>query len=130
MKTPQNLPRREFLKRSAFLTAAGAALPSMFPSRVLGANDRIQVGVIGVGGRGDMIAQFVEEHGGFQITAVADYFPEVAQAAGERHGVPKERRFSGLMGYKRLLESKVEAVFLETPPYCFVRPAGRVHLKV
>ncbi len=83
------------------------------------ANSKIEVGMVGLGGRGNMIAQFVEEHGGFEITAVADYFPEVAEAAGERFGVPKERRFSGLMGYKRLLESKVEAVFLETPPYCF-----------
>jgi predicted dehydrogenase len=88
-------------------------------ARGTGANSRVEVGVIGLGGRGDMIAQFIEEHGGYKITAVADYFPEVADAAGERHGVPKKRRFSGLTGYKRLLESKVEAVFLETPPYCF-----------
>ncbi|MCP4644002.1 MAG: Gfo/Idh/MocA family oxidoreductase, partial [bacterium] len=28
-------------------------------------------------------------------------------------------RFSGLKGYERLLDTKPEAVFLETPPYCF-----------
>ncbi|MBN1341060.1 MAG: hypothetical protein JXQ73_00165 [Phycisphaerae bacterium] len=31
----------------------------------------------------------------------------------------KSRRFSGLSGYKKLIESGVEAVALETPPYSF-----------
>jgi predicted dehydrogenase len=66
-----------------------------------------------------MIAQMVQEHGGYQITAVADYFPEVVDSAGEQFGVPKEKRFSGLSGYQKLIASGVEAVFLETPPYCF-----------
>ena len=74
---------------------------------------------MGQGGRGGWIANFVARHGGFRITAVADYFEAVAQAAGERRQVPRERRFSGLDGYKRLLDSKVDAVFLETPPYFF-----------
>ncbi|MGB2821128.1 MAG: Gfo/Idh/MocA family oxidoreductase, partial [Phycisphaerae bacterium] len=52
------------------------------------------------------------------ITAVADYFPQTAQAAGERLKVAEGRRFSGLSGYRRLLAAKVDAVFLETPP-CF-----------
>jgi predicted dehydrogenase len=59
-----------------------------------------------------------EDHKGYQITSVADYFPEVVQGAGERFDVPKSRCFSGLSGYKRLMASGVDAVFLETPP-CF-----------
>jgi predicted dehydrogenase len=33
--------------------------------------------------------------------------------------VPTGRRFSGLLGYQKLIESRVDAVFLEAPPYCF-----------
>jgi predicted dehydrogenase len=33
--------------------------------------------------------------------------------------VPKANRFPGLSGYKAVLAAGVEAVFLETPPYCF-----------
>lgn len=61
----------------------------------------------------------IVKHGGYKIAAVADYFDEVVQAAGDKFGVPKERRFSGLSGYKKLIASGVEAVFCETPPYCF-----------
>ncbi len=61
----------------------------------------------------------LQEHGGYEITAVADYFEQVANAAGEQFNVPKANRFAGLSGYQGLLAAGVEAVFLETPPYCF-----------
>jgi predicted dehydrogenase len=43
----------------------------------------------------------------------------VADACGERLGVDRARRFSGLQGYRRLIESRIEAIALETPPYFF-----------
>ncbi|HOH50884.1 MAG TPA: hypothetical protein PLI98_09125, partial [Candidatus Hydrogenedentes bacterium] len=46
------------------------------------AGGKIKAGVIGLGGRGNMITQLVEAHGGYQLTAVADYFPGVAEEAG------------------------------------------------
>lgn len=109
--------RRGFIKGAA----AAGAFAIMAPSTARGsaANERIRVGVIGLGSRGRMIADMLREHGGYEIRAVADYFPEVASEAGEKFGVAKRRRFSGLMGYRRLLDTNVEAVFLETPPYCF-----------
>jgi predicted dehydrogenase len=55
---------------------------------------------------------------------VADYFPEVAEQCGDALGVDKARRFSTLSGYKRLLESGVEAVALEVPPYFFPEQAS------
>jgi predicted dehydrogenase len=83
------------------------------------ANAKISAGVVGLGGRGKMIAGMVRDHGGFALTAVADYFPRTAGDAGDRFDVPESHHFSGLSGYRRLLDSGVEAVFLETPPYCF-----------
>ncbi|MFA6245024.1 MAG: Gfo/Idh/MocA family oxidoreductase [Candidatus Hydrogenedentales bacterium] len=111
------LPRRQFIGRAA----AATAFAIMKPHVALGseANSRIECGIVGLGGRGRMIANMVKDHGGFEITSVADYFPEVAERVGEEMGVPKKRRFSGLSGYRKLLKSKVDAVFLETPPYCF-----------
>jgi predicted dehydrogenase len=43
----------------------------------------------------------------------------VASAAGDELGVDKSRRFTGLQGFRRLIDSGVEAVALETPPYFF-----------
>src|SRR5262245_10444270 len=46
--------RRDFLKASA-ATAAGLAVTSALPRRVLGANDRLQIGLVGCGGRGNYL---------------------------------------------------------------------------
>lgn len=65
--------------------------------------------------------------------AVADYFQPVADSCGDALGVDRARRFSGLDGYKRLIESGVEAVALETPPFFFpshVRAAVEAGLHV
>jgi predicted dehydrogenase len=114
----KNITRRNFVKSTG---AATLAFTIMKPSLVRGSqtNSRIEAGVIGLGGRGRWIADLLVKHGGYHITSVADYFPKVVNAVGERLKVPKEKRFSGLAGYKKLIATKPDAVFLETPPYCF-----------
>ena len=116
-KHKDNLGRRQFI---ASVAATAAAFSIVEPGQVRGteANSRIEVGCVGLGGRGRLIAGMLKDHAGYQITAVADYFPQVAKAAGESYGVEEARRFSGLLGYNRLIAGKVDAVFLETPP-CF-----------
>ena len=118
-----NTPNKNITRRG-FISGAGASVLSFTiikPSLVRGtqANTRIEAGCIGLGGRGRMIAGMLQQHGGYQITAVADYFEHVAKAAGQQFKVPESRCFSGLSNYKKLLAGKVDAVFLETPPYCF-----------
>jgi myo-inositol 2-dehydrogenase/D-chiro-inositol 1-dehydrogenase len=112
------------ITRRGLLSGAGAAALSFAVVRpgaiaATAANSRIRAGVIGLGGRGRMIAGMVRKHGGFEITALADYFPQVVNAAGDEFNVPKAKRFFGLSGYKGLFAADVEAVFMETPPYCF-----------
>lgn len=114
------LSRRAFVAGSA-TAAASLALAGPRPSRAgesAEAGRKIKLGLVGCGGRGSWIAGLFRKHGGYDLHAVADYFPEVAEAAGEKLGADKSRRFSGLSGYRRLMESGVEAVALETPP-CF-----------
>ncbi|MHC4426303.1 MAG: Gfo/Idh/MocA family oxidoreductase, partial [Planctomycetota bacterium] len=110
--------RRRFIAKSA-ATTAGFAIVKPSAVRAFGANSRVEVGCIGLGGRGRLIAGILAEHEGFQVTSAADYFSEVVQAAGEKLGVAGERRFCGLSGYEKLIAGKVDAVFCETPPYCF-----------
>jgi predicted dehydrogenase len=115
-----SVSRRRFFG-GAVVTAAAWAAPnvSLAPAAEPDAAARkIKLGVVGCGGRGAWIANLFRQHGGYEMHAVADYFPEVAEAAGNALGVAKTRRFSGLSAYRRLIESGVEAVALETPP-CF-----------
>jgi myo-inositol 2-dehydrogenase/D-chiro-inositol 1-dehydrogenase len=94
-----------------WLSQAGEAPSGQFERK-------IKLGLIGCGGRGAWIGQLFKRHGGYDIWAVADYFQSVADACGDALGVDKARRFSTLSGYKRVIESGVEAVALEGPP-CF-----------
>lgn len=112
------MTRRHLMRKAAAATASFAIVQS---AQVRGteANSRVKIGCIGLGTRGRMIANFFKNHGGFEMYAACDYFGDVARQAGEQLGIAKERYFSGLLGYKRLIASGVEAVALETPPYCF-----------
>lgn len=115
---PQSsMSRRKFIAG----TLAAAAFTIIKPELVRGtaANSKIEVGVIAMGQRGRRISKLMEEHGGYKVTAVADYFPEVAEEGGRRLNLDPRRCFSGLHGYKRLIASKVDAVILEAPPYAF-----------
>ncbi|NUN94579.1 MAG: Gfo/Idh/MocA family oxidoreductase [Candidatus Omnitrophica bacterium] len=114
----RNLVRRDFLK-----TGAGAAALSFTlarPEWVFGAaaNSKLEIGIIGSGGRGKWIANLFEQHGGYKVVACADYFQERVDELGEKYGVEPTRRHTGLSGYKKLLESKLDAVAIESPP-CF-----------
>ena len=82
------------------------------------AGPKVNLGLIGCGGRGKWITDLFVKHGGYNVTAVFDYFADRANEAGEKFGVPAAGRFSGLDGYRRLLEQKnVDAVAIESPPY-------------
>ena len=63
--------RRDFVKQSVLGTAALLAYP---PARVLGANDRARVGMIGVGGRGQELLKQVLELRDIQLVAIADVY--------------------------------------------------------
>lgn len=110
------------ITRRRFVASAGAAALSftvLQPARVGGtdANTRLSIGLIGCGKRGQWITNHFLKHGGYQLAAVADYFPDQTQTAGDKFGVPADMRFAGLNGYKKLLEQKLDAVVIETPPY-------------
>jgi myo-inositol 2-dehydrogenase / D-chiro-inositol 1-dehydrogenase len=111
------LNRRQFIK-----SAGGSALAFSIikPESVCSsqANSKIRLGLIGCGGRGNWIANLFIEQGGFEISALADYFPEKTKIAAEKFGVSAEKCFDGLLAYQKLLDSKtVDAVAIESPPY-------------
>jgi len=123
MVRTDNNSQRHVTRRRFISNAASAALTVAIvkPAAVRGteANSRITAGLIGTGQRGKMIAGMVANHGGYQLTALADYFAPVVEAAGRQFGVPQARCFSGLSAYRKLIATDLDAVFLETPPYCF-----------
>ncbi len=110
------------ITRRDFIAGTGAsvlAFTVLKPGLVRGAeaNSKIDIGLIGCGNRGKWIADLFQKNGGYNIVAVADYFQDYADGAGDKFKVPAASRYTGLSGYRRLLEQKLDAVVIESPPY-------------
>lgn len=116
MEQPKTVKRREFMAKAG---AAALSMTVLRPELVRGtqANSKIRVGLVGCGGRGGWIAGLFNKHGGYEVTAAADYFKERVDEVGAALAIPGSRRFTGLSGYKRLLDAGLDAVVIETPPY-------------
>lgn len=113
---------RAGLNRRQFLAGAGGAAMSlsiMKPGLARGSqvSSKISLGLIGCGSRGTWIADLFRKHGGYEVTAAHDYFPDRVHAFGDKYSVAAARRFTGLKGFERLLQAKVDAVVIESPPY-------------
>lgn len=107
--------RRAFVRRSA---ALGAGLWAAAPvSRVLGANDRLRLGLIGAGARGqDLLAQLLRQPN-VELVAVADVYTRRCDEV--RATVPTVRTFKD---HHALLDLKdVDAVIVASPLHCHAR---------
>jgi predicted dehydrogenase len=99
--------RREFIKATAISTAA--LLVS--PSRALGANDRVRIGMIGVGARGqDLLKQLLAVPNA-QLVAIADIYSRSRDQAAQL-----APRIQTLDDHRRLLEMKdIDGVIVASP---------------
>ena len=106
--------------RRTFMSGAVAgAVIALEPSVVFGtqANSKIELGLIGCGGRGNWIAKLFNDTGKYRFVSCADYFEDKARACASKLQIAPERCHSGLSGYRSLLQGKLDAVVIESPPY-------------
>jgi predicted dehydrogenase len=105
-----DVTRREFGKAAA-AAWMGTAVGS---TRVRGANDRIRLGFIGVGNRGDQVLDAFLAHEDAEIAAICDiYAPYVDYAVQKAGG-----RAARVVDYRRLLDmTDVDAVVVCTPDH-------------
>ena len=107
--------RRDFLKTSATVGAT-ALIGALDVGRFAHAaeSSTIKLGLVGCGGRGTGAAgDALTGDAGTQLWAAADIFPEKIEAAiktltpmfPDRIQVPRERQFSGLNGYRGVIEN-------------------------
>ena len=121
------MPRERSSRREFLTTAAAIGAPLLVSPRVARGSDassRLTLGFIGTGGRGAWIADLFQRHGGYEIRAAADYFQDRVDEFGGKFHVAAERRYTGLSGYRRILESEVDAVVIESPPFFHPRQAA------
>lgn len=107
------LSRREFVRSTATAALAVSAFPYAARGRVLGANDRIGVGFIGVGGRGRGHIGTVQRlcpAENLQITAVCDVFRYRLDEAAKLTGAKAFMKHAEL-----LADPAVDIVCIATP---------------
>lgn len=118
--------RRSFLHSTGLFTLASQAVSQAatapVKTSVIHEGPAIRIGNIGCGGRASLVTGILKENPGFQLVAGADYFDDRVNKWGDTHGVPNDKRFAGLEGYKKMLEH-VDAVAIHSPPYFHVQQA-------
>ena len=104
------IDRRDFLKTGAAAVAAFQA------KKVLGANDRVRVAVIGLRGRGNDHIRSIHNTPNVELAAVCDVDQNVINdrlGSIEKLGMPKPQTFGDV---RKLLEDKsIDAVTIATP---------------
>ncbi len=118
----EKIDRRAFLNRTAKI-AAGTALgtTALSYSRVLGANDRISLGHIGVGSRGgelDWVVSRLKDKFNVEMTAVCDLWTvnrEKAATTNAKYYGREPRAFKHLEDLLALKD--VDAVLISTPEH-------------
>jgi predicted homoserine dehydrogenase-like protein len=72
--------------RRNFIKTSGLGVTALSASRVMGANDRLNLGLIGCGGRGRGVARSMREAPNVAYVAVSDVYTTNADAAREWAG--------------------------------------------
>ncbi|MFC2077117.1 Gfo/Idh/MocA family protein [candidate division KSB1 bacterium] len=114
MTEPKTINRREFIKRSSVAgVGLGLAAPYM-SSKVLGANNNITVGIIGVGARAHQHIDAINQISGVEVVAVCDAYKGRNERAVERTG-GKAKIYKN---YKEIISRKdVDTIIVATPDH-------------
>lgn len=110
------LNRRAFHRVTA--TAGVLAATATQVARAAAVNDKIRLGFIGLGNRGDQVLSAFLSHADTEVTAVCDiYAPNLEFAAEKVKGV-KGRKPDTLHDYRKLLErNDIDAIVICTPDH-------------
>ena len=99
--------------RRDLLRSAGTALTAASYSRVLGANERVNLGVIGVGDRGRHVTSQFVATGQANVTAVCDVYAAMIDRA--KQTAPNAQSYKD---HRKLLEDRnVDTVLIATPDH-------------
>ncbi|MGA2630455.1 MAG: Gfo/Idh/MocA family oxidoreductase [Terriglobia bacterium] len=104
--------RRDFIKRAAAVTAATSiSMAGLSTDKVLGANDRIRLGVIGMGRQGTDNMQNFMKHG-VEVAGVCDVFEPNLQKGLQAAG----GKATTYMDFRKLLDDKTIDVIINATP--------------
>jgi predicted dehydrogenase len=106
------LSRRRFLSASAAATALTIVKPQLV--RGSQANSKIQIGLIGSGGRGSYVAAIAHNDARAEVAALCDLFDDQLEKATVNLRLQKPALYKD---FEKLLGSNLDAVIIATPPF-------------
>jgi len=118
------IDRRAFMHRAAGASAVvSMSLAGPLTRKVLGANDRVRVGVIGVGRQGTSNMRAFQKHGA-EIAAVCDvYATNLAKGKASAQGFQKGGEIATYTDFRKLLDAKtIDVVINATPDHWHALP--------
>jgi hypothetical protein len=108
-----DMKRREFIQQAIQQTAVISTTAVSY-SRVVGANERVNIGLVGCGGRGRQVAALMRQVPGAEYGAVCDVYEPNAREAQAWAGTMASK----FGDFRKLLEQKsVDAVHIATPDH-------------
>jgi predicted dehydrogenase len=112
------IDRREFLQQGGTLAAGAAALSLATSTRVLGANEKIVLGVIGPGGMGGNLLRSFAAQADVTVAYVCDPDEQRMNSAAQAAEAISKHRPKAVKDLRRVLEDKsVDAVVVATPDH-------------
>ena len=121
--SPDGMNRRDFLGATAAALAGGVVLPhtALSYGRILGANDRISLGHIGIGSRGtdlDLIASKLKASHNVEMTAICDLWTVNREKAAATNTSYYGRTPRAVQHLEEVLSMKdVDGVLISTPEH-------------
>ncbi|HEY7209384.1 MAG TPA: Gfo/Idh/MocA family oxidoreductase [Bryobacteraceae bacterium] len=104
--------------RRSFLVASG--LSALAASRALGANDRLQIGAIGTGGRMRTLLKSADKAAPYELAAACDvYAPHLDEVKQRTNGAATTH-----IDYREVLEKPLDALIIAAPDHWHVRMAS------
>jgi predicted dehydrogenase len=114
MENEFDISRRQFLKESVAAGAGVALTGGLAPAQVLGANNKIRVGVLGSGGRAQYIMELFSANPSVEVVAVCDVYEPHREKALSKAGPTAK----GYLDYREVLDLKdVDAVIIGSPDH-------------
>ncbi len=111
---PSKLNRRTFAKTTAALGLSATTLPAASAARVVGSNERIRLGFIGVANRGGQLLDAFLTHDDAQVVALCDIDSETL--AKRRQKIKGDVRL--YHDFRKLIDNKdIDAVVIATPDH-------------
>ena len=105
MKTEKNIPRRQFVKNTA-LVGAALSLPTVIPAQAFGANDRVNVAVLGVNGRGKNHIDGYMNLDNVQVTTLVDPDMNICKERAKEYGEKYNTEMKAVQDQRDVLDDQ------------------------